>query len=298
MRIDDIRVFVCAADLGSFSGAARELDLTPSVASVAVKRLETDLGKRLFVRSTRSLRLTDDGERYLEHAREALRHIDSGRMAIDHRSDRMAGLLRISVPSDLGRNQLRHWLDDFLARYPAVQVNLRISDRLADLYRQSVDVAIRYGHLDDSALVAVPLAPHNQRILCASPAYLQRYGHPQRLEDLQRHNCLRFVLGDTVHDCWQFTTPKGTTRVRVSGDRTSDDGDLVRRWAVDGAGIAYKSGLDLADDLRAGRLERLLPEAGGEPTPLNLLCTDRHALSPLIRQLAATLRENCARLIG
>ena len=194
LRFEDLRIFVAAADHGSFSAAARELDLTPAVASAALKRLELTLETRLFVRSTRSLRLTSDGERYLEYARAALSTLQAGQNALARDKTAISGTLSVSIPSDLGRNVLLPWLDEFQLRHPRVSFHVRISDRLADLYRQPVDIALRYGTPNDSSLVALPLGEHNRRVVCASPAYFARHGMPQAPADLRRHNCLCLSL--------------------------------------------------------------------------------------------------------
>jgi len=291
VRFEDLRIFIAAADLGSFSAAARELDLTPAVASAALKRLEQALDTRLFVRSTRSLRLTSDGERYLEHARSALASLEAGRNAMARDKTDIAGTLSVSVPSDLGRHVLLPWLDEFQRQHPRVGFQLRISDRLADLYRQPVDIAVRYGSPNDSALVALPLAEHNRRVVCAAPAYLARHGVPQAPADLRRHNCLSFVLGETLHDRWTFEREGSSIVVPVKGDRVTDDGDLVRRWALAGHGVAYKSRYDVLADLRAGRLVELLPGYVSEPSPLYLLCVHRMLLSPAVKRLREFLHE-------
>lgn len=291
VRFEDLRIFVSAADHGSFSAAARELDLTPAVASAALKRLELTLETRLFVRSTRSLRLTSDGERYLEYARSAISTLEAGKNAMARDKTAISGTLSVSIPSDLGRNVLLPWLDDFQHQHPRVSFQVRISDRLADLYRQPVDIAIRYGTPNDSALVALPLAERNRRVVCASPAYLARHGVPQAPADLRRHNCLSFVLGETLHDRWTFDREGTSTTVPVKGDRVGDDGDLVRRWALAGHGVAYKSRYDVLSDLRAGRLVELLPDYVTEPSPLYLLCVHRMLLSPAVKRMREFLQE-------
>lgn len=291
VRFEDLRIFVTAADQGSFSAAARELDLTPAVASAALKRLELTLETRLFVRSTRSLRLTADGERYLEYARSAIATLEAGKNAMARDKTAISGTLSISIPSDLGRHVLLPWLDDFQQLHPRVNFQVRISDRLADLYRQPVDIAIRYGTPNDSALVALPLAEQNRRVVCASPAYLARHGVPQTPADLRRHNCLSFVLNETLHDRWAFERAGVGTTVPVKGDRVGDDGELVRRWALAGHGVAYKSRYDVLSDLRAGRLVELLPDYGTEPSPLYLLCVHRMLLSPAVKRLREFLQD-------
>lgn len=293
----DLRLFVRSAELGSLSAAARQLDLSPAVASAALKRLELELNAQLLVRSTRSLRLTQAGERFLIHAREALRNLDEGRQALSGDQAKLLGELRISAPSDLGRNQVLHWLDDFQRMHPALQLRFQLSDRIADVYRQAVDVALRYGQPPDSSLVALPLAPDNRRVLCAAPVYLQRAGLPHTPHDLSKHNCLRFLLADELHAHWQFHSAEGkTTTIEATGDRVSDDGDAVRRWALAGYGIAYKSWLDVASDVQAGRLLALCTDWQGERAPLNLVAPDRRLLSPAVQQLRQFLNERCAEM--
>lgn len=298
LRLDDLQVFVRTADRGSLSAAARELGVSPALASAAVKRLEGELGLRLFVRNTRSLSLTAEGTQYLEHAREALRLLRAGRDALAAGKDSFGGTLKIAMPSDLGRNLLLGWLDAFQLRHPKLQYQLSVSDRLADMVRQQVDVAIRYGEQHDSSQIAMPVAPANDRVLVASPAYLREHGNLSSLDDLQQHNCLRFALEDGLHDRWTFyrLPQREQVSVQVSGNRSADDADLVRRWAVAGLGIAYKSRLDLSADLAAGRLQILLPEVAGEAAPLHLVCMHRAQVTPLVLQLRDFLREQCALL--
>ena len=295
-RIEDLMLFVRAADCGGLSAAARELDIAPAAASAALKRLETALGTRLFVRSTRSLRLTADGERYLIHARTVLLAIDEGAASVMRDAQTIAGDLSLSIPSDLGRNVMLPWLDEFQTLHPAIRLRIRISDRLADLYRQTIDVAIRYGEPEDSGMVALPLAPDNRRVLCGSPAYFKRHAMPKKLSDLQTHNCLRFVLGDAVHERWLFWRNQKSESVMVNGDRISDDGDLVRRWALAGRGLAYKSQLDVSNDLKKGRLVVTLAHYKGELAPLNLVCAHRLMLSPAVVSLRDFLRARLDQL--
>ncbi len=290
-NLQDIHVFVLTADNGSLSAAARVLDLSPAVASASLKRLESELGAVLLLRSTRSLRLSPEGLRFLPAARlalaglqDAVDEIASGRKVVrDH--------LQISMPSDLGRNHVLAWLDDFLVRYPEVSLRVQTTDRVSDLYRQPVDLAIRYGMTADSGLVAVPLLTSNRRVLCASPDYIARHGTPSSPEELARHNCLRFRLSDNVHEQWQFTRDGQTVTVQVRGDRVSDDGDAVRRWALAGHGIAYKSHLDVCSGLASGQLVALCTDWTTEAAPLALVCADRRQLSPTVVLLRDHLRR-------
>lgn len=283
--LQDLELFVRTAELGSLSAAARRLELTPAAASAALKRLEAALQAPLFVRSTRSLRLTAEGEVFVQHCRQALELLAEGRAAVTSGRAVVRGALQLSLPSDLGRNVLLPWLDAFQQHHPAVALRLQLSDRLADVYRQPVDLTIRYGTLPDSSLVALPLVPGNRRVLCASPDYLARAGVPASPAELVGHNCLCFMLGEAVHDRWRFFRDGQEQSVAVRGDRVSDDGDVVRRWALAGHGLAYKSRLDVHADLQAGRLVAVCADWQGELAPLNLLCADRRQLSPAVQQL-------------
>ncbi len=296
LRFDDLQLFVRAADLGSLSAAARVMDLSPAVASAALKRIEAQLGTRLLARSTRSLRLTAEGESFLEYARSALSSLEEGRQVLARGQEQISGVLQLSAPSDFGRNVLLPWLDEFQQQYPHLSVRLLLGDHIADLFRQPVDLALRYGEPEDSSLVALPVSPDNRRVLCASPAYLAAHGRPQHVEQLAQHNCLLFMLGGRVHDHWRFEDGKREVSLTVRGDRFSDDADVVRRWALAGTGIAYKSWLDVAADVLAGRLEVLMPHLAGERTPLNLLCTHRAQLSKSVNLLHERLRKGCTEL--
>ncbi len=290
----DLEVFLQTADSGSLTDAARRLDITPAAASMAIKRLEAELGLALFVRSTRSLRLTEEGRVYLTHCRQALQTLDDGHEAARAGSAAFTGVVLMSVPSDIGRNLILPLLDEFLEHHPRLQLRMLLSDRPADVYRQPVDLTLRYGELADSSLIALPVAPDNRRVLCASPAYLARVGVPDSPRALARHNCLCFMLDGYVHDRWTFCRDGEEVHVGVKGDSIADDGDAVRRWALDGRGIAFKSEIDVAGDLEAGRLVRLCPEWLGERAPINLMCADRRRITPVIQSLRDFLARRCA----
>lgn len=297
LRTDDLQLFVRAAELGSLSAAARQLDLSPAVASAALKRLEAQLSVRLLARSTRSLRLTAEGEGFLNHARVALASLEEGRRALAQGQAEVSGVLQLSAPSDFGRNVLLPWLDQLQHEHPLLTVRLLLGDRNADLFRQPVDVALRYGNPEDSTLVALALCPDNRRVLCAAPDYLARHGEPGTVAQLAEHNCLLYQLGDRVHDQWRFSDALTTHTVLVRGDRFCDDADVVRRWAVAGVGIAYKSWLDVAADVQAGRLKVLLPTLRGEAAPLNLLCTHRAQLGKPVQLLRDVLKSRCQEVL-
>jgi DNA-binding transcriptional LysR family regulator len=296
LRFDDLQLFVRATDLGSLSAAARVMDMSAAVASAALKRIEQQLGARLLARSTRSLRLTAEGEGFLEYARAALSSLEEGQRFLASSQDQVSGVLQLSAPSDFGRNVLLPWLDEFQRQHPLLTVRLLLGDRIADLFRQPVDIALRYGEPEDSSLIALPIVPDNRRVLCAAPSYLARHGEPQHVEQLAQHNCLLFMLGNRVHDHWRFHDGKREMSLTVHGDRFSDDADVVRLWALAGVGVAYKSWLDVAADVHTGRLKLLMPELQGELAPLNVLCAHRAQLSKPVNLLCEMLRSRCSEL--
>lgn len=293
IRLDDLALFVRTAALGSFSKAAREINLLPGQASAAIGRLERELDIRLFARSTRSLRLTEEGKRYLPFAQDALQALRDGFDGIRGDADRLTGTLQIAAPSDFGRNMLLPWISEFRRAHPGLDIQLLVSDQLADVFRDPVDVALRYGQIEDASYVALPVAPANRRVLVASPGYIARHGRPASPEALADHHCLQYRLRGRNYDRWSFPASEGTRLVQVAGRLVSDDAEVVRRWAVAGEGIAYKSWLDVSMDVTQGRLEVLLPEVPGEPTPLHLVCPHRRQFSPAVKLLHALLEERC-----
>ncbi|AZF53349.1 Transcriptional regulator [Pseudomonas sp. R4-34-07] len=294
----DLEVFVRTADVGSLSAAARGLGLTPAAASIALKRLETRLGLRLFARSTRSMRLTEEGRRYLDSVRVALAALSEGEQALKQQSQGLTGLLQVAAPSDFGRNVVLGWLDAFKAEHPNIRLQLMLNDSNADLFRETVDIALRFGVPQDSSLVALPIVPDHYRVACASPAYLASHGAPQHPTQLSGHSALRYMRQGQVSKTWRFRQGTQVEEVEVSGDFLSDDGEVVRRWALAGHGIAYKAQLDVVGDLAAGRLVALFDGWQGEPAPFNLMCPHRLQVSERVKVLQRFLQERCQTLLS
>ncbi|MCO7514462.1 LysR family transcriptional regulator [Pseudomonas guariconensis] len=292
LRITDLALFVRSSALGSFTAAAHEAGLLPGQVAAAIKRLERELDVRLFARTTRSLRLTAEGELYLPTAQGVLDTLRQGRDNLHGAHSTLRGVLQVSAPSDLGRNILLPWLSAFRREHPDLSLRFFLSDQVADLYRDPVDVAIRYGLNQEANYIALPLAPWNRRVLVASPGYLARHGRPRTPEELQQHACLLYLQQGRIYDKWRL----GSLTVQVRGPLFSDDADVVRRWALEGEGIVYKSWLDVSANVAAGELEVLLPDHPGELTPVTLVCPHRKQLSPAVSQLHLWLRERFAAL--
>jgi DNA-binding transcriptional LysR family regulator len=300
MKTNDLLLFVHTADSGSITRAAEQLDITTASASAALKRLEKQLETQLFIRSTRQLRITAEGERYLIYCREALAKLDEGKASIQALDGKVAGELRVSAPSDIGRNLIVDWIDEIMDEHPDLSINLMLGDSLADFYLDKVDLAIRYGNQEDSSMVAFKLATID-RILCASPSYISTYGMPQQPQDLLQHECLLLHMNNRVENLWEFVSKADNNekvKIIISSKRSANDADIVRRWAVAGRGIAYKSRLDITKDLRQGRLVRILPDYQSSSIDLNLMSPTRAQITPAVLLLRDMLREKFAQLLN
>lgn len=301
MNTQDLSLFVHTADSGSISRAAEKLDMTSAAASAALKRLEKQLEITLFIRSTRQLRITVEGERFLVYCREALSNLAAGKASVQALAGKVAGELRISAPSDIGRNLLIPWMDEIMEQHPDLSINVLLGDSLADFYMDRVDLAVRYGNQNDSSMVVFKLALI-RRILCASPHYIAAFGMPQSLDELARHNCLLFQRNSRTDDLWEFVVSNNDNaeriKLKVSGNRSANDSDVVRRWNIAGKGISYKSQIDVLHDLKSGRLVQILPEYHSAPIELSLVCPSRKQITPAVLLLRDMLRVKFAQLLG
>lgn len=193
IRVDDLGLFLRSAALGCFTAAAVEPNLLPGQVAAAIKRLERELEVRLFTRTTRSLRLSAEGEQNLSTACSVLEHLKQGRANLRGDNAPLHGTLQIAAPSYLGRNILLPWLTDFRRLHPELNLRFLLLDQVRNLFRDPVDVAIRYGKNQDASYIALPLAPLNRRVLVASPNYFSRHGTPMIPKDLVRHVCLPYL---------------------------------------------------------------------------------------------------------
>lgn len=294
----DLELLVRTAELGSLTGAAKALDWSPAAASAAIKRMEAEWGAPVFVRSTRSLRLSTEGERMLPHIRQALQSLREAQDAASSRRQAVVGEVQVAMPSDLGRSVLLPWLEQFQEAHPRLALRLHLSDRNSDLMRTPLDLALRYGQPPDSTHVALPLAPGNRRVLVAAPGYVRRHGVPQTPADLEQHETLRFMLRDEVPRHWRLQIDGQWVEAPVQGRRSANDGEVVKRWALAGLGIAYKSWLDVAAEVADGRLQRLNPHWVGEPSPLYLVVPGRAQITPAARALREWLKPRLAEVAG
>ncbi|MFD1557488.1 LysR family transcriptional regulator [Paraburkholderia silviterrae] len=294
-NLGDIRLFVEAASQGSLSAAGRKLGLSPAAASARLVKLEGALRTQLFERSTRKLRLTDEGRMYLAHCQHALQTLEDARAALQAGRASVSGALRISATSDFGRAVLRHWLDDFNERHPHVTLTLVLSDSVSHLLQDDIDLAIRFGVPEDSSLVAKRMAD-NRRVLCASPGYVAAHGMPGHPDDLRELDFILLSTSSGVANNWRFARG-GETAVfsaPLERSRQTNDGALLREWAVEGRGVAMKSVWDIGADLQAGRLLLLLSEWRSPDVPVNALFQRTPYMAPRVRTLLDFLEQRFA----
>ncbi len=293
MQLEDLQVVIKVAEFRSITAAATSLDMHTATASAAVKRVEQTLGAELFIRSTRHLRLSTAGERYLPQCEEALQMLKQAKQNMKEDKDAIEGELRIAISSDFGRNVAVPWLEEFMQLHSEVSLKVHLSDSMIDFYRDPVDIALRYGSPKDSNLYGFKIC-NVASLLCASPAYLAKHGTPVHPHDLASHDGLFYQLYDITHDVWSFTHQGKVMKIKMHGSRTSNDGDLVRRWCVAGHGLAIKASLDIAQDLLTGKVVTLMPEFQPSPRELWLICPSRQSITPAVRLLREMLKLKCA----
>ncbi|SIS96698.1 LysR family transcriptional regulator [Neptunomonas antarctica] len=297
MNTSDLSLFIRIVETGSITESAKQLGITTPAASSALKRLEKQLDMQLLIRTTRQLRITPQGEKFLFHCRQALETLEQGVISAHEMQGNVRGELRFSVSSDLGRNIVFPWVDEMMDKHPSLSIDLNVSDTLSDFFLDQVDVALRYGKPEDSTMVSFHIATIN-RITCASPSYLSQYGEPSHPEDLRQHNCLLYRLDGRLFNNWEYSNNSGSYRIKVSSNRVSNDTDIVRRWAIAGKGIAYRSQVDISSDLRNGKLIQLLSDFQSPPVELYLLCPGRKQVTPAVIAFREMLREKCAHMIN
>jgi DNA-binding transcriptional LysR family regulator len=288
----DIRLFVETANLGGLSAAGRKLGLSPAAASARLVKLEASLNARLFERTTRQLRLTEEGRMYLAHCQQAIQALDDARAALQAGRSVVRGKVRVSATSDFGRHVLKGWLDEFNVLYPEVTFALALSDSLSNLVQDDIDLVIRFGVPPDSSLVARRLAP-NRRVLCASPKYLSIHGIPDHPGDLDRFDYIVLNSASGSANEWRFSrgSEVESFTVPLEHARETNDGALAREWAVDGHGIVMKSVWDIGADLRAGRLQIVMPEWRSPDVPVHALYQRSRYMAPRVRALLDFLIE-------
>lgn len=269
-RLRLMETFVRVVETGNFSAVAREAFTTQSAISKQVQALETQIGVRLLVRSTRSHSLTEAGQLYYERCRQVLDTIEEARIEVHRAEHEISGLLRVAAPMSFGRLHIVPRLPAFYALYPKIRVDLQLDDNFVDLVAAGIDVAFRVGELKDSRLVARRIGTA-QRATMAAPAYLARHGEPSHPDELLRHNCLVYTGLATINEWGYLDAEEGLHTVRVSGNFQSNSSEAIRQAACAGLGIGYSTLWTYAEDLRAGRVKPILTRFRLPPLPLNVV---------------------------
>lgn len=268
--LNEIIAFIAVAEFGSFTQAAESLQTTKSSTGKAIKKLEDELGIRLFNRSTRSVRLTEEGKIYLDAAKHALETINEAKSVLDSRKAEPAGRLRVNLPIGIGRTVVLE-LSRFTKAFPKVTVELFLSDRFEEAIEGDWDIVMRIGHLEDSGLIARKLCVL-RRVLCASPSYLEKNGTPKTLQELRKHEALVFRAPGGKLRPWEFME-KGDYKSQMSPPPVAvyGDGRSLVDAAISGQGIAQIYDKALGKSLNTGELIELFPETSVVGPPVHAL---------------------------
>lgn len=291
-RLKQMEAFVSAATRGSLSAAARVEGVTPAIIGRRLDALETRLGVKLLLRTTRKLTITFEGQAFLEDCQKTLNDLANAEAAVSLGSVRASGQLRVSAPSGFGRQHVAPLVGEFMIDNPEVRVNLNLSDRLVDLVNENIDCAIRIGELTDSSLVSVRLG-EMRRMVVASPAYLVAHGVPREPADLAGHECLS--LGQQRG--WVFRNPQSgeVDTIKVGGSFECNDGAVLHEWALAGRGLAWRSLWEVGQDLKEGRLTSVLDAWQAPPMGIYAVFPQRRHLPLRVRLFIDLLKETYGR---
>ena len=295
----ELGFFVTLASCGSLSAAARDLGLSTAAVSKRLAQMEGRTGVTLVNRTTRRMSLTPEGDVVLEHARRILGEIDDLDRLISKSKSTPKGLLRVNATLGFGRTHVAPVISRFARKHPEVDVQLQLSVNPPALTEDAFDVCVRFGEPPDTRVIARRLAP-NRRLLCASPGYLDKHGHPKVPNDLARHNCIGIRQGDEAYGVWRLSSGRAAKRVvqavKTRGSLTTNDGEIAVRWALDGHGILMRAEWDIERHLRSGRLLQVLPQYDTPGADIYAVYPQRHRLSTRVRTFVDFLAESLARL--
>lgn len=281
-RFASMEAFVRVVDAGSFTRAAERLGVTRAAVSKHVRQLEEHLGVRLLNRTTRQVALTETGATFYERATSILDDMAEAELAASRLNEEPRGVLRVAAPMSFGTLHLADAIGDFMTHWPDVTVQLSLNDRFVDLIEEGFDVGVRIGNLSDSSLIARKIAPM-PIVLCAAPDYLRKHGAPASPDELRKHDCLHYGNLETGGS-WKLEDRSGTTRsVNITSRICVNNGDVLRKVALAGQGIALLPSFLILDDVRAGTLSHVLPAYTAPEASL-------YALYPPNRYLAAKVR--------
>ena len=280
--VSDVAFFIEVAKAGTLSGAAQELGVSTAAVSRRLANLEARLGIRLLNRTTRRAAMTHEGELYLAEGKKILADLEELEQRLSSGKAVPKGLLRVNATFGFGRQFIAPAVADFSELYPDVEVQLQLTDRPVNLSDEGFDVCIRFGDIPDARITSKKIAT-NRRLLCASPAYLERFGTPVSPTDLQRHRCIVIRESDETYGTWHLHSGSTQATVKVRGTVSTNDGEAAVNWALRGLGILLRSEWNVAPYIRSGRLKEVLCD-------WQLPTADVHAVYPMKNNLSARVR--------
>jgi DNA-binding transcriptional LysR family regulator len=288
-RLDAMQAFVAVADLQGFAPAARKLGLSPSGVTRLIAALEERLGARLLQRTTRSVTLTDVGTRYLERVRRILADVEEAESSAEGERVRPSGRLVASAPIGFGRLHVSPVMSRYLARYPEVSGELRVTDRMINLVEDGVDLAVRIGHLADSTLVARHVG-EMRRIVVASNAYLKQRGEPNKPEAIASHDTVQFGPTMAAPE-WRFVEDGRDIRVATTPRLTTNSADAAIQYAVQGGGLTRVLAYQAAEAIKAGQLKIVLEKFEPPALPIHIVYPTSRLLSAKVRAFIDLVAE-------
>lgn len=298
IQLADLGFFSTLAAARSLSAAARELGITTPAVSKRLAQMESRIGMSLVNRTSRRMSLTPEGELTLEHARRILGEIDDLSELLGVSKATPQGLLRVNATLGFGRSHVAPLISKFVRKHPGIEVQLQLSVNPPPLTDDTFDVCVRFGAPPDTRVIARRIAP-DRRLLCASPAYLEKHGEPKSPHDLTHHNCIGIRQGEEAYGAWRLSTGRGkklkAETVKIRGNLTTNDGEIAVNWALDGHGIVMRAEWDIARHLRSGRLAQVLPQYDTPDADIYAVYPHRHQLAGRVRAfveyLAVSLSE-------
>lgn len=294
-NLSDIAVFVQVVDSGSFTAAAERLQLSKSVISKYVTRLEDRLGARLLNRTTRRLSLTEAGRILYSRSQRGLEEIEAAEMEVSQLQQTPRGSLRFNTPMSFGILHIAPVLKDFQQAYPDVSIDMSLEDRQIDLVEEGYDLAIRIAELPDSSLVARRLGPC-RHVLCASPAYLQQHGTPRTPEELQAHRALTYGYSESPRE-WRMLAPDGRYQtVTINSSMHMNNSLALREAILNDAGIVLIPTFIVGADIQSGRLQKILPTYRFQEFSIYAIYPQRKHLSPKVRAFVEFISEKISDL--
>ncbi|MFM0187114.1 LysR family transcriptional regulator [Paraburkholderia nemoris] len=292
--LDGVEVFLSVAQHRSFRRAAAELGVTPSAVSQTVRVLEARIGAALFIRTTRSVGLTEAGERFLSHAKPAFDELVAASEVARGLGQRPTGLLRLSVPRAVMPILLEPLIASFCQAYPEVEVEISTSKELIDLAAEGFDAGIRLGQFVDADMVAVPLTPPFRLIVVGSPAYFAGRSRPMNTDDLRQHACLRWRRSSGALALWSFNDNGHAIEIAVSGPLIANDFSTMLGAAVEGMGLAQLPEPMAAEGLRAGKLVHVLEPFAPVTPGVFLYYPSRRQMMPKLRAFIDHVKSRSA----